>query len=52
MFCAPDPSLVVMGGPKSQIDGWNMLSVRIKAKIRKNSIEKIYGSKEEKEVRR
>jgi hypothetical protein len=41
MFCAPDPNIVVMGGPKPQIC-WNQFFPLDKSVIRKNKIKKIW----------
>ena len=42
MFCAPDPNIVVMGGPQPQIC-WNPFLLD-KSIIRKNKIIKIWKS--------
>ena len=50
MFAAPDPNLIVMGGPKSSLQSyWDRISKMIvwKNMSRKRKIEKIYGKKEE-----
>ena len=41
MFCAPDPNIVVMGGPPSQIC-WNPFLPLDKTIIRKLKIKKIW----------
>ena len=50
MFAAPDPNLIVMGGPKNSLqDYWNTIAKSLiwKSGARKSKIEKIYGKKEE-----
>lgn len=50
MFAAPDPNLIVMGGPKSSLHSyWDRIAKMIvwKNMSRKRKIEKIYGKKEE-----
>ena len=50
MFAAPDPNLIVMGGPKSSLQSyWDRIAKMIvwKNMSRKRKIEKIYGKKEE-----
>ena len=41
MFCAPDPNIVVMGGPQPQIC-WNQFLSLDKSVIRKLKIKKIW----------
>lgn len=50
MFAAPDPNLIVKGGPKIDLqDYWNTIAKSLiwKSEARKSKIEKIYGKKEE-----
>ncbi len=50
MFAAPDPNLIVMGGPKNSLqDYWNTIAQRLiwKSAKRIAKIDKIYGKKEE-----
>jgi hypothetical protein len=50
MIAAPDPNLIVMGGPGSSLqDYWNTISKSLiwKSMARKRKIEKMYGKKEE-----
>ena len=50
MFAAPDPNLIVKGGPKIDLqDYWNTIAKSLiwKSGARKAKIEKIYGKKEE-----
>ena len=45
MFCAPDPNIVVMGGPLSQPQVcWNPFLFLDKSIVRKNKIIKIWKS--------
>ena len=45
MFCAPDPNIVVMGGPLSQPQVcWNPFLALDKSIVRKNKIIKIWKS--------
>lgn len=45
MFCAPDPNIVVMGGPLSQPQVcWNPFLPLDKSIVRKNKIIKIWKS--------
>ena len=45
MFCAPDPNIVVMGGPLSQPQVcWNPFLDLYKSIVRKNKIIKIWKS--------
>ena len=45
MFCAPDPNIVVMGGPLSQPQVcWNPFLTIDKSIVRKNKIIKIWKS--------
>ena len=45
MFCAPDPNIVVMGGPLSQPQVcWNTFLPLDKSLVRKNKIIKIWKS--------
>jgi hypothetical protein len=50
MIAAPDPNIIVMGGPKTDLqDYWNTIakSLILKSAKRMAKIEKIYGKKEE-----
>lgn len=54
MFCAPDPNLVVMGGPNSNIHNYqfNNISSMFRSQERIKKIEKIFNGKiKKKEVR-
>ena len=56
MFCAPDPNLVVMGGPNSIINyqinyKFNNISSMFRSQERIKKIEKIYGNIQKEEVR-
>ena len=56
MFCAPDPNLVVMGGPNSNINyqlnyQFNSISSMFRSQERIKKIEKIYGKIQKEEVR-
>lgn len=53
MFAAPDPNIVVYGGPKSQLNShWNISQMLTFRKwIRKEKIEKVYGKVRKEEVR-
>lgn len=54
MFCAPDPNLVVMGGPNIsyQINyQFNNISSMFRSQERIKKIEKIYGKIQKEEVR-
>ena len=56
MFCAPDPNLVVMGGPNSNINyqinyQFNNISSMFRSQERIKKIEKIYGKIQKEKVR-
>jgi len=56
MFCAPDPNLVVMGGPNGNINyqlnyQFNSISSMFRSQERIKKIEKIYGKIQKEEVR-
>ena len=52
MFCAPDPNIVVMGGPNSTRYDFRSISSMFRSQDRIKKIEKIFNGKiQKKEVR-